>query len=315
MQTNGLHHVTAVADDPQETVDFYTEVLGLRLVKRTVNFDDTSTYHLYFGDETGTPGTAMTFFPFENARRGRPGKGQPTATAFAIPPGSVDYWVDRLDSYGVDANVTEDRFGETVLPLRDGDGQPLELVATESATETAVEPWSGGPVPAEHAIRGFHSVTLHSLDTDVTGSVLETLGYERSETGPDRVRYRVEGNHATVVDLLTRDGSQGVPGAGTVHHVAFRVPDDDAQAELAEQLQAAGQSVTPQKDRHYFRSVYFREPGGILMELATDGPGFTADEPVETLGSELRVPPWLDDEYERLAAGLTPLTDPTTGDR
>ncbi|WP_439025972.1 ring-cleaving dioxygenase [Haloarchaeobius sp. DT45] len=312
MQTDGIHHVTAVASDPQRNVDFYTGVLGLRLVKRTVNFDDTSTYHLYYGDEVGTPGTILTFFPFDGGQGGQPGTGQATATAFAIPEDAVDYWLDRFDDLGVDHDDPHSRFDETVVPFRDHDGQPMELVATDADAETGIEPWTDGPVPAEYAICGFYGVTLHSMDPDVTGSVLETLGYERVEETDDRVRYTVggddaDGARASVVDIFRGVGGRGVPGAGTVHHVAFRVPDDEAQEELATDLDEIGLHVTDQKDRNYFRSVYFREPGGVLFEVATDVPGFTVDEPVETLGTDLKLPPWLEDDRERLEASLPSL--------
>ncbi|MFB6090994.1 MAG: ring-cleaving dioxygenase [Halobellus sp.] len=309
MHTNGIHHVTAVAGDPQANLDFYTEVLGLRFVKRTVNFDDTTTYHLYYGDETGTPGTALTFFPFDGARRGRPGRGQAVATAFAVPEGSLDYWTDRLADSAATVGERETRFGAGVLPFEDPDGQPLELVEADSP----IEPWSGGPVPAEHGIRGFFGVTLHSAEPEATGNVLDVLGLDRvgTETEPDdgseRVRYAADGDRATVVDVLHRGPPNGRPGVGTVHHVAFRAADEDEQRAWREELRDAGQFVTPQKDRQYFKSIYFREPGGILFEIATDGPGFTADEAVDELGSELKLPPWLADERERIEASLPPL--------
>ena len=305
-RTDGIHHVTAISGDAQETVDFYTGVLGLRLVKRTVNFDDPSTYHLYFGDETGSPGTILTFFPFGGGRRGRVGKGQTSATAFAVPEGSIDYWTDRLAELDVDADEPTERFGETVLSLRDGDGQPLELVATDSP----VEPWSGGPVPAEHAIRGFYGITLLSARPDATVGVLERLGFERDESAGDRTRFHAAGDRASVVDVVDPgDAISGRQGAGTVHHVAFRTPDDDAQAAWRERLSEAGLHVTPQKDRQYFRSIYFREPGGVLFEVATDGPGFTRDEDVEALGSSLKLPPWLEEDREFLEERLPPLEE------
>ncbi|WP_435184860.1 ring-cleaving dioxygenase [Halobellus sp. EA9] len=312
MQTTGIHHVTAVAGDPQTNLAFYTEVLGLRFVKRTVNFDDTTTYHLYYGDETGTPGTALTFFPFDGARAGRPGRGQAVATAFAVPEGSLGYWADRLRDSDATVGDRETRFGAGVLPFEDPDGQPLELVEADSP----IEPWSEGPVPAEHGIRGFFGVTLHSAEPEATGNVLDVLGLARvgSETEPDdgaeRVRYAADGDRATVVDVLHRGPPRGRPGVGTVHHVAFRAADEDEQLAWREELQDAGQFVTPQKDRQYFKSIYFREPGGILFEIATDGPGFTADESVAELGSELKLPPWLDDERERIEASLPPLGEP-----
>jgi len=303
-RTDGLHHVTAISGDAQETVDFYTAVLGLRLVKRTVNFDDPSTYHLYFGDETGAPGTILTFFPFRGASRGRVGKGQASATAFAVPPDSVEYWVERLTDLGVDADEPVERFGETVLALRDGDGQPVELVATDSP----VEPWTGGPVPPAHAVRGFHGATLSSARPATTGSVLAELGFERVGRESDRTRYRAAGDRAAVVDVLDdEDATPGRQGAGTVHHVAFRAPDDDAQFAARDRLLEAGLRVTGQKDRQYFRSVYFREPGGVLFEVATDGPGFAIDEDADALGTALTLPPWLEEDREFLEARLPDL--------
>jgi len=295
----GIHHVTAVAGDPRENLAFYTDVLGLRLVKRTVNFDDPTTYHLYYGDETGTPGTALTFFPFGRGNEGRPGMGQATATAFVVPEGSLGYWQDRLAERDVDVAEPRERFGETVLPLRDGDGQPLELVTGESD----VEPWTGR-VPEEYAIRGFHGVTLHSGTPESTGGVLETLGYERVDAEGNRVRYRAGGERAAVVDVRTDAGNRGSPGAGTVHHVAFRTADGETQEAWQAHLDSRGLSVTEVKDRQYFTSIYFREPGGVLFEIATDGPGFTRDEDAAKLGSGLRLPPWLEDDRDRIEANL-----------
>jgi glyoxalase family protein len=300
--TEGIHHVTAVAGDPAENVRFYREELGLRLVKRTVNFDDPTTYHLYYGDEVGTPGTILTFFPFGGGRSGTPGRGQATATAFVVPEGSLDYWAERFDERGVPHEGPTERFGERTLTFADPDGQPLELVASDSD----VEPWDGSDVPVEHAIRGFHSVTLHPTDPEATAAVLEALGFESAGTEAERVRY-VAGDRASVVDVLTGDGPRGRPGPGTIHHVAFRVPDDDAQAALGSAASATGVATTPQKDRQYFRSIYFREPGGVLFEVATDEPGFAIDEDVADLGTSLKLPPWLEDDREQLEAALPPL--------
>ena len=310
--TEGVHHVTAVAGDPAENVRFYREELGLRLVKRTVNFDDPSTYHLYYGDETGTPGTILTFFPFGGGRSGTPGRGQATATAFVVPEGSLAYWADRFEERDVPHEGPSERFGERVLAFADPDGQPLELVEGEND----VGPWDGSDVPVEHAIRGFHGVTLHPTDPEATATVLETLGFESAGTESEgtegeRVRY-VAGERASVVDVLTGDGPRGRPGPGTIHHVAFRVADDDEQAELASAVSATGVFTTPQKDRQYFRSVYFREPGGVLFELATEGPGFDIDEDVSELGTSLKLPPWLEDDREQLEAALPPLDSDTT---
>jgi len=310
---HGIHHVTAVAADPTGNVAFYTDVLGLRMVKQTVNFDDVTTYHLYYGDETGTPGTAMTFFPFGETRQGRVGKGMASATAFRAPEGSLSYWQDRLTESDADVTQPVDRLGETVLPFRDPDGQPLELVfGADPHDDDAVEPWGDGPVPAEHALRGFAGVTLLPTDPEATGDVLATMGYEASETVGDRTRYEVP-DRAGVVDVLDRpDAPAARPGAGTVHHVAFRTPDSETELAWRETLLDAGQRVTEQKDRQYFQSLYFREPGGILFEIATEEPGFTADESVAELGSELQLPPWLADDRERIEANLPPLATDAT---
>ena len=305
--TAGLHHVTSIASDPQANVDFYTDVLGLRLVKKTVNFDDTFTYHLYYGDEGGSPGTALTFFPFENGSPGRVGRGQTSATAFVVPAESVDYWLDRFDSKGVEHDAPRERFGETVVSFRDHDGQPLELVAGESD----VEPWADGPVPADHGVRGFHGVTLDSLDPERTGAILELLGYERVDEAGERTRYRAASDRAAVVDVLDRpDAPRGREGVGTVHHVAFRALDEETELAWREALVEAGQNVTPQKDRQYFQSIYTREPGGILFEIATDGPGFTRDESVAELGTSLKLPPWLEEDREMIEGQLPPVGTP-----
>jgi glyoxalase family protein len=300
-ETDGLHHVTAIASDPQENVDFYTDVLGLRLVKKTVNFDDKHTFHLYYGDESGHPGTILTFFPFTGAQQGRVGRGQVGATAFVIPDSSVNYWVERLESRGVDVDTPRTRFDETVVPFRDHDGQPLELVTGT----TDIEPWADGPVPVENAIRGFHGVTLDSLDPKSTVTALETLGYERIAQDGDRTRYRTSRNRAAFVDVLDQpDAPRGRQGVGTVHHIAFRSTDEQTQAAWREPLSDIGLRMTPQKDRQYFKSIYFREPGGILFEIATDGPGFTRDESVTNLGTELQLPPWLESDRDRLEQRL-----------
>ncbi|MFD1644294.1 ring-cleaving dioxygenase [Haloarchaeobius litoreus] len=306
---HGIHHVTAVAADPAENVAFYTDVLGLRMVKQTVNFDDVTTYHLYYGDETGTPGTAMTFFPFGQTRQGRVGKGMTSATAFRAPEGSLSYWQGRLSESDADVTEPVERFGETVLPFRDPDGQPLELVFGEDPHDDgAVEPWGDGPVPTEHALRGFAGVTLLPTDPESTADVLATMGYEATGTAGDRTRYEVP-DRAGVVDVLDRpDAPAARPGAGTVHHVAFRTPDSESELAWREKLLDAGQRVTEQKDRQYFQSIYYREPGGVLFEIATNGPGFTADESVEDLGSGLKLPPWLEGDRERIEANLAPLS-------
>jgi glyoxalase family protein len=304
---SGLHHVTAVASEPQINADFYTDVLGLRLVKRTVNFDDTSTYHLYYGDKKGSPGTILTFFPFGTGYKGEVGRGQPSATSFVVPEDSVEFWTDRLDKYGVERGEPERRFDQTVIPFEDVDGQPLELVTDT----TDITPWESGPVAPDHAIRGFHGVTLHSTDPEATAGILEVLGYERTGTEDDRIRFETDGERATVVDVIDRpDMPPGRPGAGTVHHIAFRTPDGKTQAEWRDRLRETSYplTVTPKKDRQYFTSIYFREPGGILFEIATDGPGFDRDESVDALGSALKLPPWLEDNRDHLESRLPELS-------
>lgn len=301
--------MTAVAGDPRANRRFYVDVLGLRLVKRTVNFDDPSTYHLYYGDRTGRPGTAMTFFPFEGAPAGRPGRGQVVNTSFVVPAGSLTYWRSRLEAHDVTVRGPEERAGVGPhLSLRDDDGLGLELVAGAGPGE----PWSGADVPASHAIRGFHGITIASNRPVATGDVLALLGFERVASTGGRTRFRVnddaegQAESAGTVDLVeATDPGRG--GVGTVHHVAFRVPDEAAQDAWRDRLLEAGLGVSPPRDRRYFRSIYFREPGGVLFELATEGPGFTRDEQADSLGTALALPPWLEDRRAALEASLPPI--------
>lgn len=311
--TPGLHHVTSIAGDPQANLDFYTNVLGLRLVKQTVNFDDPHTYHLYYGNTTGEPGTILTFFPFGPAPPGRPGRGQVTATAFAIPPDAASYWIDRLETHDITIQNQPTRHGETAIRFHDHDGHPLELIPTTNDTD----PWHTGPVPPEHAIRGFHGVTICSNHPDATASALETLGYEHAQTTDAHTRYRAPGERATIIDFAyPTDTPSGRQGPGTVHHIAFRTTDTDTQARWRERLIDHGYEVTPPRDRQYFTSIYFREPGGVLFEIATDGPGFTRDESPEELGTTLRLPPWLSEERDRIEHHLPPIqpSSPSAGD-
>jgi glyoxalase family protein len=307
----GLHHVTAIASDPQTNVDFYVGVLGLRLVKKTINFDDPTTYHLYYGDGVGNPGTVMTFFPWPGVRRGALGSGQTHTTSFAVPEHSLDFWRDRLEESLVRARDIE-RFGVQGLAFADPDGLRLELLAS-ARPDDGREPWLGSSVPAEHAIRGFDGVTLLHADSAATERVLvEAMGFRKVAVDGERVRYESgDGGSGTFVDLL--HDPNAVPGrvaGGSVHHVAFRMADDDAQATWQEHLFDAGHPTTEVKDRMYFHAIYFREPGGVLFELATDNPGFATDESVEELGTELRLPPWLESDRDRIERGLPPLEDP-----
>jgi glyoxalase family protein len=305
----GLHHVTAIARDPQANVDFYTGVLGLRLVKKTVNFDDPGTYHLYYGDEVGRPGTLLTFFPWPLARLGKRGAGQATVTAFSVPEGSLGYWTERLASSGVDFDPPHPRFDEEVLTLRDPDGLLLELVARAGDPRA---PWTGGPIPERSAVRGFYNVTLMEWNPAVTGELLTgTLGFRLAGEEGDRLRFVAgvgEGGAGSRLDVLAApSAARGVISAGTVHHVAFRAADDAEQLGWERTLAERGLHVTPVQERQYFRSIYFREPGGVLFEIATDGPGFAVDEPVASLGSDLQLPPWLEASRERIAKVLPPI--------
>jgi glyoxalase family protein len=314
-ETTGIHHVTAIAGDPQRNVDFYVGLLGLRILKKTVNFDDPGTYHLYYGDGAGTPGSIMTFFPWAGAPKGRIGAGQLTVTSFSIPAASLGYWTERLVEGGVRFERPEDRFGETVLRFPDPDGLRLELVA---AAEDQRERWADGPVPAEVAVRGFHHVTLAVADPSRTADLMTgTLGFRRTGEAEGRTRYEAgEGGPGNTVDLADATGfPRGTMGVGTVHHVAFRVPDEETQLELREKVAALGYNVTPVLDRNYFRSIYFREPGGVLVEIATDPPGFAVDEEPEHLGEALKLPPWLEPQRDRLEEVLPPLRIPAVGSR
>jgi glyoxalase family protein len=306
----GIHHVTAMCGPPQVNVDFYVETLGLRLVKRTVNFDDPGMYHFYYGDESGRPGTLLTFFPLPGAVRGRVGSGMPGATAFAVAPGSIDYWTDRLAHQAHEFLTPEERFGERVLPLHDPDGTPLEIV--ERNDVTGLDGWETSHVLPEHRLRSIDGITLLLERVEETGSILsDLLGY--AQTGDDGGRLRFESPGATVasrIDLVTAAGPGG-GGAGTVHHVAFRARDDAHQAQLGESARQMGLHVTEVKDRKYFRSIYFREPGGILFEIATDGPGMTIDEDIRHLGSELCLPVLLEERRPEIERRLVEIAIPT----
>jgi glyoxalase family protein len=304
----GLHHVTAIASDPQRNLDFYTQVLGLRLVKRTINFDDPGTYHFYFGDFEGSPGTILTFFPWPDAQRGSRGVGETSATAFSVPVDALRYWKARLIDLDVKIELEEERFGDHVLGFSDPDGMRLEIIGHP---DCGAAPRAGhGEVPAEHSIRGFFGVTLCESDFDVTGSVLETMGFKRSREAGNRFRFSSEGNaHGRHIDILHQPQlSPGEPGAGTVHHIAFRASDDDAQLLWREKILAIPLTVTPVLDRTYFHSIYFREPGGVLFEIATDPPGFAIDEPLPSLGERLQLPAWLGLERAKIVSVLPPLT-------
>jgi glyoxalase family protein len=302
----GLHHVTAIASDPQQNLDFYTQVLGLRFVKRTVNFDDPGTYHLYFGDDAGSPGTILTFFPWPRVSRGTTGIGEVTRTAFSIPLNSLDYWAQRLQDNGVLVERTGKRFDEEVLTFADPDGMKIEIVAHADAGAANAPRFSS--VPPEHAIRGFFGVTLFEHSADETSAILNVMGFSQIAEAGNRLRFAAPGtalgNHIDL--LIDPNGGYGRSGAGSVHHIAFRARDDAAQREWREVI-AKHLDITPILDRTYFHSIYFREPGGVLFELATDPPGFALDEPLESLGEELRIPEWLEARRDVIEKRLAPI--------
>jgi glyoxalase family protein len=303
----GIHHVTAIADDPQENVNFYTRILGLRLVKKTVNFDDPGSYHLYYGDAAGNPGTIMTFFSWPGAQRGRIGTGQVSATSFAVPEESLGYWTERLIEYGVRFEQPKKRFDETVLAFSDPDGLAVELVTRPGSYGGEV--WEESPVPPEHAIRNISGVTLSERSGEVTADLLvNSLGFEKVEEEDGRTRYLTTSPGESFADVLeSPDGPAGRTAVGTVHHVAWRAPDEETQATWREEIAARGFHITPVLDRNYFRSIYFREPGGVLFEIATDPPGFTLDEDPDHLGENLKLPPWLEENRERIEQVLPPI--------
>ncbi len=314
--TPGIHHVTCITNDPQGNLDFWIETLGLRLVKRSINQDDPGTYHFFFADAEGTPGTSMTFFPWEDLSRGKVGSGQVSRTAFRVPEGSLDYWEDRFDEHGVEYDDRVERFGETVLPFEDPGGLPVELVEVEVPDDDPTVPWTAF-VPEEAAIRGFHSVTLWLGDPQPSEDLLRTMGFEEVGTeqssgdtpGDERTRFAAPGVVGKYVDVLpTIEG--GRQGSGTVHHVAFQTPTDEDQAAMREAVQSAGLRPTEQIDRHWFRSVYFREFGGVLFELATNGPGYDSDEPLEELGGRLVLPGKFEKNREQIESGLPDVTIP-----
>lgn len=310
----GIHHVTAIASDPQRTLDFYTGVLGLRLVKRTVNFDDPQTYHFYFGDEIGTPGTILTFFPWPGARRGRQGVGQVAITSFAAVPGSLGFWIERLIGHGVayegptKRSLGSDKW-EQCIEFRDHDGLLLEIIATDEAEQR--RGWARAPgIPADHALRGLHGVTLWADRAQDTEQILTgALGFRPLLTHGTTQRFTVGAGGVGTYVGVRNVGSflAGASGAGTVHHVAWSVADDPAQLGVREHVVNAGIEPTPVIDRSYFKSVYFREPGGVLFEIATNPPGFAIDEPLERLGERLTLPPQYEPLRSQIEAALPPI--------
>lgn len=300
---SGLHHVTALSSDPQKNLDFYAGVLGLRMVKKTINFDAPNVYHLYYGDGEGTPGTLMTFFPYQGIVRGRKGSGQMTVTSFSIPSDSLGYWMKRLDKFKIQYSGPKTRFdNEEFIYFEDDDGLGIELVANDGDYR---EGYNYGHIPRKHTIKGFYGVTLDQQSHERTAEFLmERLDHKLVKEKEGRLRFSPDGEIGGLVDVVTSGQTAGRQGGGTVHHVAFATADGDTQLKVREDLTDAGVHVTPVIDRQYFHSIYFREPGGILFEVATNPPGMAVDENPENLGEKLKLPEWQENNREEIENNL-----------
>ncbi|WP_010284903.1 ring-cleaving dioxygenase [Bacillus timonensis] len=303
-KTMGIHHITAIVGHPQENVDFYAGVLGLRLVKQTVNFDDPGTYHLYFGNEGGKPGTIITFFPWADAYQGKIGDGQVGVTSYVVPKGALDFWESRLEKFDIPyTKIT--RFGETYLEFDDPHGLHLEIVERE---EGEINTWTFGDVTPEVAIKGFGGATLFSAKPDKTAETLEkVMGLEKVDEEGDFVRYRSSADIGNIIDLKVVPTGRGQMGVGTVHHIAWRASDEKDQLDWQKYVAQNGYGVTPVQDRNYFNAIYFREHGEILFEIATDPPGFAHDESHETMGEQLMLPVQYEQYREQLERSLIPI--------
>ncbi|HET6252601.1 MAG TPA: ring-cleaving dioxygenase [Puia sp.] len=297
----GIHHITAIAGNAKRNLDFYTRALGLRMVKRTVNFDDPGTYHFYYGNENGAPGTILTFFPWEGIVRGRTGTGMATEIGYSVNRDSLPFWADRFRELKVSQGATAERMGEVYLPFQDPDGLNISLIASNDPDDR--KPWSTPEIAAEVGTKGFHSVTLTLRDIVPTASILtDVFGYRQERQEGNRYRFRTDAiPTAAIVDLVEAPNEgRGLNGGGTNHHVAFRVADEEMQMAYREKILSRGLHITPKINRDYFYSLYFREPGGVLFELATDNPGFTVDEPLAELGTHLKLPV----QYEPMRAAI-----------
>ncbi len=297
----GLHHITAIAGDAQRNYDFYTKTLGLRFVKKTVNFDDPGTYHFYYGNEQGSPGTILTFFPWAHVRKGSAGTGMATEIGYAVPAGSLDFWTQRFKEKNVKQDEVVERFGESVLPFEDPDGLKLKLIVP--AKEDTRKPWETSDIKPAIATKGFHSITLTLRSATQTAEVLtDIFGYRLLKQEGNHYRFVTDAiDNANVVDIIEEpNGRPGITAGGTNHHVAFRVKNDDVLMAFHEKVEAYGLNITPKIDRNYFFSLYFREPGGVLFEIATDNPGFAVDEPVNELGTHLKLPSQYEPQRSRI---------------
>ncbi len=305
----GLHHITAIAGKAKSNLDFYTRVLGLRLLKKTVNFDDPGTYHLYYGDERGSAGTIITFFPYEGSHPGRAGAGMATNIGYSVPQGSFDFWIRRFQEHKVSFGMPAERFGERYLPFKDPDGLQLELVIPKGGDNR--KPWETAEVSAHVATRGFHSVTLTLRNIKATAAVLtDVFDYKLLDQQENYYRYGTDAvDHAAIIDLQEMpEANRGDGSAGTIHHIAFRVKDEAILMRFREKVIAKGLNITDKIDRNYFYSLYFREPGGVLFEIATDNPGFGIDEPFDQLGSKLLLPPQYEPHRAKIEAVLPTLS-------
>ena len=301
---HGIHHVTAIARDPQQNVDFYTKVFGLRLVKQTVNFDAPHIWHLYYGDEHGSPASILTFFPWPGVSRGREGSGLTTATSFSVPEASLGFWSKHLAGLKIDWSWGKDSSGHDLIEVRDYDGMRLQLVGTVGDSRSG---WDGvADIPAEHAVRGLHSVELSEAQIDPTAGMLQNLlGMNLSSESSGKANFQMAtGESGAKVEVLGGVSDRGLQAGGTVHHVAFRAPDLPTMELWQQELLGRGVGVTEIMDRQYFKSIYFREPGGVLFEIATDDPGFDIDEPLLELGKKLKLPPWLEPSREQIQQSL-----------
>ncbi|MFM1779549.1 MAG: hypothetical protein RIS51_694 [Actinomycetota bacterium] len=301
---HGIHHVTAISSDPQKNVDFYTAVLGLRLVKRTVNFDAPHVWHLYYGDEAGRPSSLMTFFPWIGVMKGKEGAGLTTATSFSVPSESIGWWESRLNKLNIQTEPRFVRNGSDVLTLFDNDGMRLELVGTQGDNRSG---WDGvADIPQDHAVRGLHAVTLSERQLEPTAGMLSNLlGMRLSSEAGAMAKFDMgPGGTGAEVEIVGGVNDRGLQAGGTVHHVAFSAPDLPTMELWQQELLERGVQVTQIMDRQYFKSIYFREPGGVLFEIATDDPGFAIDEPLLELGKKLKLPPWLEPSREQIEHSL-----------
>ena len=304
----GIHHVTAIASDAQKNLDFYSGILGLRLVKKTVNFDAPEIFHFYYGDATGSPGSIMTFFPYSGLVNGRHGKGMLNTTTFSVVDSSINYWIERLQKFHVAHKAPHERFpGETVIYFEDGDGLGLELVFNDKDKRPG---YSMGHIPAEHSIKGFYSVEIWEEGYERTAGLLtEQLDHQLIAEKGNRFRFAATDSPGNYIDILCApDSMKGLAGSGTVHHIAFATPNSNTQIEVRSKVVERMLNPTLVRDRNYFTSIYFREPGGVLFEVATTGPGFAIDEAPEKLGESLKLPPWFENDRAHIEGILPSVT-------